>query len=421
MRTSHTLVAVVGAGPYGLSVSAHLSGRGIEHRVFGRPMSLWSEHMPRGMFLKSDGHASNLGDPAGAWTLARYTGEHGIDYAHVGIPVSIESFVGYGHWFADNLVPHVEQVEVTAVRAAGPRFELELSDGDAVTADRVVLAIGVGAFRRVPDALAGLPASLASHSVDHRNLSRFAGRRVVVLGGGQGALETAALLHESGARTRVLVRADRVVWNAVPFDRSPLTRLRWPVSTLGTGWRTRFYAELPGAFRRLPARTRLDVVRTALGPAGSWWLRERIDGIVPVSVASAVEAATPSGDAVELTVSGPEGVTTVIADHVMAGTGFHVDLSRLAFLDAALVDRIATFAGYPVLDGAFQTSVPGLHMLGLAAAGSFGPVQRFVAGAAYTAGRVAAHAARAARRRATTDGNLGISPPAEPVPGGAMS
>jgi cation diffusion facilitator CzcD-associated flavoprotein CzcO len=54
--------AIIGAGPYGLSIAAHFRSRGISFRVFGRPMDSWLRHMPKGMHLKSDGFASNLSD-----------------------------------------------------------------------------------------------------------------------------------------------------------------------------------------------------------------------------------------------------------------------------------------------------------------------------------------------------------------------
>ena len=63
-------VAIVGAGPYGLSLAAHLNGAGIQTRVLGRPMDSWRSHMPQGMLLKSDPFASNLSQDF--YTLAAF-------------------------------------------------------------------------------------------------------------------------------------------------------------------------------------------------------------------------------------------------------------------------------------------------------------------------------------------------------------
>ena len=53
-------VAIIGAGPHGLSVAAHLRAAEIDLRIFSHPMRNSRDHMPKDMTLKSDGFASNL-------------------------------------------------------------------------------------------------------------------------------------------------------------------------------------------------------------------------------------------------------------------------------------------------------------------------------------------------------------------------
>src|SRR5271155_3005818 len=88
--------AIIGAGPYGLSIGAHFRSKGIPFRVFGRPMDSWISHMPKGMLLKSDGFASNIHDPKGEFTLGQFCAGRGIEYADSGIPVRLETFSCYG-------------------------------------------------------------------------------------------------------------------------------------------------------------------------------------------------------------------------------------------------------------------------------------------------------------------------------------
>ena len=45
-------IAVIGAGPYGLSIAAHMADANISTRVFGDTMSFW-RNMPKGMKLRS--------------------------------------------------------------------------------------------------------------------------------------------------------------------------------------------------------------------------------------------------------------------------------------------------------------------------------------------------------------------------------
>ena len=391
-----TPVAVVGAGPYGLSIAAHLRGRGIDHRIFGSPMRSWLRHMPEGMFLKSVGFASSLADPVRRGTLAAYCAQEGLDYADDAWPVPIDTFTGYGRWFQRTLVPEVETAEVARLGRDGELFALELSTGERLRARRVVLAVGHLHFAHVPDVLAGLPQELATHACAHRRLDTFAGREVTVVGAGQSALESAALLHEAGAGVRVLVRGPRVAWNPEPGepDRSLLERMRSPVSGLGSGWRTYAWSNGPGMFRHLPFQARTAIVRRALGPAGAWWLKPRITGRFPLDAGTSVRAAEPAAGRLRLTLAGPEGERQLLTDHVLAGTGYRVDVARLGFLEPALAARIRRAGGPPVLSPGFESSVPGLYFVGLAAAQTFGPVMRFVYGSEFAARRVARQLAR---------------------------
>src|SRR6266850_6378140 len=122
-------VVVIGAGPYGLSIAAHLRSQGLNFRIFGTPMHRWLEHMPKGMFLKSEGCASNLFDPMNGYTLKQYCTDNGLPYAQYGAPVSVEAFTQYGLSFQRRLVPTVENVMVTALGRPSAEFELALARG----------------------------------------------------------------------------------------------------------------------------------------------------------------------------------------------------------------------------------------------------------------------------------------------------
>lgn len=394
-------VAIVGAGPYGLSLAAHLRGAGVNYRQFGLPMRLWREHMPQGMFLKSQGFASNLSDPRGTHTLEAFCREAGRAYASYGLPVPLDTFVSYGQWFQSELGLTVEEVLVKDVARQDGGFELLLSDGDRVRAQRVVVAVGVEHFGHVPGYLSGLPSGLCTHSSAHKDLGVFGGKEVIVVGAGQSALESAALLHENGADVRVLVRRPDVAWNGLPLalDRPLLQRLREPEAGLGSGWNTWFYSNHPELFRRLPRGTRVGKARTALGPAGASWLRSRVEGKFPVLTGHSVMTAKPLDRRVSLavTVAGrPE--TELTADHVIAATGYRTDLARLQFLGDQIRSRIQTVAGTGSarVGRDYESSVQGLYFIGPAVAPTFGPVMRFVFGSEHAATTVGRQLSRVA-------------------------
>jgi FAD-dependent urate hydroxylase len=407
-------VAVIGAGPYGLSVAAHAAAAGLDVKVFGRPMASWRDHMPEGMFLKSEPWSSHLSDPAAEHTLTAYATEQGLTTGH-GSPLPVGDFSGYGLWFARRAVGAVDERTVTRLVPADGGFRLCTADGEEFRARTAVLAVGVMPFTRLPGRLRGLPPALASHSSGHRDLTRFRGRDVVVVGAGQAALETATLLAEDGARPTLVARRDRIDWNTVPepLYRGPWRTVRVPHSGLGTGWSTWFYSELPWAVRRLPAASRDRIARTALGPAGAWWLRERYEGTVPELLGHRIAAAEARDGRVRLTLGVPGGGTTVtVADHVIAATGFAPDLARLPLLDPLL--RTALTGGgarpVPALSPAFESAHPGLFFAGLITAPVFGPAMRFVHGAGFTAARLTAGVERRLRR--STAGRLPSPAPA---------
>ncbi|MFE0523179.1 FAD-dependent oxidoreductase [Streptomyces sp. NPDC058954] len=382
---------VVGAGPYGLSIASHAAAAGLSLRVFGRPMASWRDHMPRGMFLKSEPWASNLSDPHGRLRLDVYCAGRGVTTRH-GEPIPVETFADYGLWFARHAVPEVDERTVTRVAPCPGGFEAVTDDGEVLRARTVALAVGVMPFVEIPTALRGLDTSLVSHSSHHCDLLRFHGKDVTLIGGGQAALETAALLAEQGTRVRVLARADRLCWNDVPpaWERPWWQEARSPHSGLGPGWRNWFYSERPALFRRLPERTRARLAATALGPAGAWWVRDRVEGAVEVLLGHEVASARAVPGGVRLEVVGaadgspPLALTT---DHVIAATGFTATVDRLALLSPDLrADLVAAADGSPEVGRDFESSYPGLFLAGLVTASGFGPAMRFVHGATYTAG-----------------------------------
>jgi cation diffusion facilitator CzcD-associated flavoprotein CzcO len=393
-------VAVVGAGPYGLSLAAHLRETGVDVRVYGRPMRLWRDAMPVGMFLKSQPFASNLSDPYGVATLQAFCEETGQRYIPYGDPVSLERFTAYGAWFQRTQVPDVVPDLVEHLLPSGDGYELTLEGGERVRARRVVVATGVEHFAHTPPPLDELPPKLCTHSSAHRDLGVFRGMDVTVVGGGQSALETAALASEHGANVRVLVRQSRVAWNGEPLpDHRPLvSKVREPEAALGSGWPTWFYSTRPAMFRRLPAHQRVRIARTALGPAGAHWLRPRIEDRIPVRTGYTLTGAAAENGGVRLTAQHRGGESQVHTQHVIAGTGYRPDVTRLRFLDRSITSRLQTLGGGPAVGADFQSSVPGLYFVGPAVASTFGPVMRFVHGCDFAARRVSRRLALTAPR-----------------------
>jgi cation diffusion facilitator CzcD-associated flavoprotein CzcO len=370
-------VAIIGAGPNGLATAAYLRAAGVQPLVFGETMKFWRENMPTGMLLRSGLRDSSIAHPGRKRSLERWAAEHGRELQ---VPIPIQDFLDYGHWYQRELVPGVDPAEVREVSRTGSGFTLRLDRGDEPRVDAVVVAAGLAPFPRIPAPLAGLPANLMSHSSQHSDLTRFRGQRVMVLGSGQSALESAALLREEGADVEVIFRAQAIRWLSDP-EAPQRRRKYWRNAPTGIcGPRSSWLTAAPDLFRALPSRIR-NRLRGCAGPAGGHWLRHRLEPI-PMQPGRSITRAEPENQHLRLQFSDR---TERNVDHLLLGTGYEVDIRAYAFLGEALTNSIDTANGSPVLGRGLESSVPGLHFVGASASYAFGPVTRFVTGSWYTA------------------------------------
>ena len=392
---NHDLV-IIGAGPYGLSIAAHMGTRGMDFRIFGSPMRTWRTEMPKGMRLKSEGFASSLYDPKSEFTLGQFCKQSGLPYADQGLPVSLDTFSSYGLEFQKRFVPQLEDREVTLLQPCSAGFEVRLADGELVTARRVVVAVGLTHFGYVPPMLSELPSEFVTHSSQHRDLDQFKGQEVAVIGAGASALDLAALLHQSGSSVQLIARTSSIRFHdRAPVPRPLRDRLRAPTTGLGSGWKLLFYASAPLAFHGLSKEFRLDAVRRTLGPAPGWFIKDEVVGKVPFNLGVEITQAKRQGAKVALELADCDGnQRTMLADHVIAATGYKVDLEKLPFLGPNTRAAIQTIEEAPVLSSNFESSLPGLYFVGTAAANSFGPLMRFAFGAGFTSRRLAKYLAR---------------------------
>ena len=388
-------VAIVGAGPYGLAVAAHLRAANVSFRIFGDALSFWRNNMPAGMLLRSPWVATHIAEPRGRHRLDDYYAQAGLEIPKL---LPIERFVDYGRWFQSRVAPDLDSRAVARIESVEGGFRLTLADGNTLNARRVVMAMGLLGHEHRPAAFDGLPRDLVSHSCEHTDSERYRGKHVAVIGRGQSACESAALLHEAGAEVELVCRGD-LIWNADPGQRSALRKTvralignaLIPPSQVGP-FPYNWLNEAPGVIHRLPRTTREALNETSLRATAILWLRPRLTD-VPVHQRQTIKAAARIGDQVALTLD--DG--THRFDHVLMATGYRIDVDKMNLLDPRLRARIARRDGLPVLSNGLESSVPGLHFVGAAAVGSYGPLLRFIAGAGFAARNVTRVARRGAR------------------------
>jgi thioredoxin reductase len=385
-------IAIIGAGPYGLSIAAHLTQSGRRFRIFGVPMQTWRERMPAGMRLKSEGFASTLYDPSGEFPYSRFCRDQGFPYSPMGLPVELQTFCDYGLEFQRRYVPMLEPTYVQSVNHSRLGFELQLSNGEKGVFRHVICAVGITHYASTPpEVLVGLPSSLLSHSSDWGDLSRFAGKVVGVIGGGASATDCAGLLAQAGATSHLLTRRRCLVFHEPPRTRTLIERVRLPATTIGRGWRSLLCAQAPLLFHAMPEGFRVRVVQRHLGPAPCWFMREAVENAVTIHFNTQITTTAVRGDKVVLAFVEQGASTELELDHVIAATGYKVDLRRLTFLDSQIRSGIKSVVQTPVLSRNFETSFPGLYFVGPSAATAFGPLLRFACGAEFTSRRLAKH------------------------------
>jgi thioredoxin reductase len=384
---SRGTVAIIGAGPYALSLASHLAAQNVEHRIFGRPMSFWSQIAESGneRYLKSYCFGTNISSPKSGFSFADYSRPRQLETFE---PCSIGHFASYGRWFQKTNVNWVEPVDAVQIERPDDEFLITLENGERFSAAHVVMATGLSRFSRIPEVLTPLPSARVSHTSKITKFANFKGQDVAVIGGGQSALEAAALLHEAGARPQLVVRKEALRWQTrVSQSRSFWRRLRSPISGLGSGPVAWALTHLPGVIHFLPEALRTRFVQNHLAAEGAWWLRGRVENLMPIHTGTTVIAANETADRIILRLrDAKDGRERQIAvDHVIAGTGYDVDVDRLDVLHDKIRRGIGRLWRAPSLNCFFESSVPGLAFIGPASAMSFGPLFRFVVGADYAA------------------------------------
>jgi cation diffusion facilitator CzcD-associated flavoprotein CzcO len=377
-------IAVIGAGPYGLSVAAHLAGRRV--RTFGAPMETWRTRMPPYMFLRSDWQETSLAAPGNLGSIDRWARIAGEEREE---PIPLQKFLRYAEWFRRTFAPEGDGADVAGLERDGKGYRLTTAAGEELAARQVVVAVGAVPFAYAPPPLAEAVGDRVAFATSLQDYEPYRGRRVVVVGGGQGGVESASLAVQAGADVELVVRSS-LRWFA---DREPhrprgpwrqrLYRLAYPVVGYGPPPLNRL-ALHPDVFAALPRSARRRLAARILRAGGSPWLRVEVERSVEVTEGVAVRRIEQNG-VVRVRLS--DG-TVREADAVILAAGFRFSLDRLSFISAGIREGIALDEGRPVLDRWFRSTQEGLLFVGFAAEHRFGPVARFIPGTRFTANRV---------------------------------
>jgi hypothetical protein len=375
-------------------MAAHLSEKRV--RVFGEPMRTWRKLMPPDMIMRSTWDRSNLSDPQQRGRLADWAAVTGRPRVE---PLPLRMFLEYSQWFQDRFVKDLDQSSVVGVEAASTGgFRVRTAAGDELDARRLIVAVGVTPFPVLPDALREVPEDRLSYAVERQEFSPLAGQRVLLVGAGQTALESASLAIDAGAESVEIVargpvrfhpdRQQQVSWMPEPIRRR-VWKIAYPIGGFGPPG-VNLFALHPEWFARLPERLQLPMARRMSRAGGSPWIRDAVVGRATITESTEVIGARPSAGG-GVTIMLNDGSTREV-DQVVAACGYRFTLDGLDFLSPEIRSgiRLRESSGAPLIDGAFRSvSNPRITFVGFPAEKTYGPVVRAVDGARFTCARSA--------------------------------
>lgn len=373
---------IIGAGPFGLSLSAYARHLGLEHQLVGQPMDFWKTHMPQGMYLRS-GRDWHL-DPLNVHTIEKFLQTRGLTPSDVE-PLSLRLYLDYVEWFQEQkqieTIPLCVQ-RLDRCRDGKNRFRATMSDGQTIAARCVVLAPGFKYFKYLPpDLVARLPRGRYSHTCDRVEFDDLKGKRCLIIGGRQSAFEWAALASEAGASAVHLSHRH----NSPAFAESDWTWVTPLVEAMD---------EHPGWYRAL-SKSDKEALNQRFWEEGRLkvepWLEARVrKDTVKLWPGTQVMTCRESANG-ELEVALDNG-TVLTVDHLILATGYKVNMNQVPFLaEGNCLDALATSNGYPVLDEQFRTTIPGLFITSMPATQDFGPFFAFTVSVRASA-RIIGHA-----------------------------
>ncbi|WP_281272020.1 NAD(P)-binding domain-containing protein [Paenibacillus cellulosilyticus] len=368
-------LAIIGAGPYGISLAAHARAAGLSYALLGLPMHFWKEQMPQNMFIRTNPLYISLSDSEDKWTIERYCRENGIPLAS---PFPRPAFVDYGFWFARHAGVEFTSELAAAFSQAPNGWVITTQSGGCLTASRIVIATGLQHFSYIPDVLRSLPSNRVTHTFGQTGFDQFRGRSVAIVGSGQSAWEAAALLHRAGSDAELLFRREEVRFAGEDNAASGLRLI-----------------ESAEQFYRQSIEEKTERWNTPRQGSVALFLKPYVEGKVKVTGSVEIVRADVHEDSkVHLILSNGE---TRLVDHVISATGYRMNLNLLPFLAPELRSTIhrepQPFQGYPLLNEHFECSVPGLYFAGPLASHTHGPAFGFIAGLRQACRSIIPHAA----------------------------
>lgn len=330
-------VIIIGSGPFGISLAAHAVSSNLKYKIFGYPMDFWKNQMPQDMFIRTPHEFVSLSDSKDELTVQQYSEETGTELV---TPLPRPIFVGYANWFAQKAGIEFTPELITHVTYKEGVYEVVSETGESHLAKNVVIATGVEHYKHLPNFLKEFSPSLVSHTSGNTGFSQFKGNKVVVLGSGQSAWEAAGLLHRDGTDVELIYRKQGPNYAG---SRENEIALR----------------DVGEIFYKLPIDKKKEEWGQSPGSVAHF-LKPYVEGLVPQNNEVEIEKVEQINEnEIRLVLS--KG-TEKIVNHIIAATGFHINVDKVPFFKVDLLSAIEREEGYsqfPKLNESFESSLTG--------------------------------------------------------------
>lgn len=348
-------LAIIGAGPYGLSLAAHAKEAGLQYKVFGYPMDFWKSKMPPKMFIRTLLDYTALSDPLNEYTLKKFESEKNLNLSY---PLPRSIFVNYGMWFIEKTNISIEKKHITYVLKNKHFFELKTEKGDHYQAKNVVVAVGLTNAKYIPSNLSSLPEDLVFHSSDYTDFRKFKNKHVLVIGGGQSAWESAALLHQANAKVELAYRRPKRLSPDKNMNAKQL--------------------ELADKYYYFSLQEKEKIRKYFERPTVSDFLVPLVEGKVTQRPNTFItQVLVKENNLLDVTFNDN---SNIVVEHILAATGFRFSVKNLPFLKSMINKIKVNDIGEPIVNENFESTVSHLFFAGPATAYSHGPTFRFIAG-----------------------------------------
>ncbi len=360
-------VAIIGAGPYGLSYAAYCQALGIEYILFGVWMDLWVSKISPDSILRSHIALSCPASPAGQSIINDWSNENIAMKNGDGSNnrFSTQQFLSFMRYFTKLNKINEAKGLISSINKQAGRFLITTNAGMEQEFTDVVIATGLTGMRNYIDADLNVQSDYLIYSDEISKMTSLEKEHVIIIGSGQSAAESAVIALKQGA-------------HQITFINRGLEQKYAAVHTANSAEKRRDLFELQYVLPLLDDDKRYSKMQGLLPPSMEPEYEALFTGNPKINWYFDFNISMITRKAEKICVVSDQA--TVAGDVIIACTGFKMHSKKLPFslmLDCPLD---VNNKGLPIIDKKGRTSVAGFYVTGGLSFLRYGPQANFIFG-----------------------------------------